>query len=351
MDYKTSLPDFCCPKCKGSLNRTEGEYRCLTCAKKYPVVLGIPDFRIFPDPYIDYEDDYEKGEYLFERYHRLDFEGLVRLYWEITPGVSRERAERFMRRTFSLVDKSAECLRELEALIAERRRGPFGSVLEIGCGTGAFLLAAKQKYDHVIGVDIAFRWLIIARKRLEEAGINLPLVCCCAEYMPFRDQSFDCILADRVIEHVKDQEAVLMECHRVSTRDATLFLATPNRLSITSEPHVCLFGVGLLPRRWMKGYVRLIRGIAYEHIKLLSFRELKRLLRKCRFEDHRVMLPSISEREARRFSIAERIQLAIYNLIKGMPVIRRSLYIIGPAFNVVAFAHKNQPGMVRSECE
>jgi ubiquinone/menaquinone biosynthesis C-methylase UbiE/uncharacterized protein YbaR (Trm112 family) len=331
--------DFCCPNCKGTLALSETAYFCGPCDKSYPIVMGIPDFRVFPDPYIDIEDDWKKAEYLGQHYEELDFVGLVRLYWEITPEVSQDRAERFIRRAVSLTEKGVQSLKELEAA-APKRRSNVEGILEIGCGTGGFLVAAKRKYDDVVGTDIAFRWLVVARKRLQELSVNVPLVCCCAEFMPFRNGRFQIILAEDVIEHVKDQKATLQECHRVLSHDGAVFLATPNRYSLSPEPHVRVWGVGLLPRRWMNAYVRLVKGIAYEGIRVLSFMELKRLLRNCQFEDHRIMLPSISEEERRYFSKLERLQLHIYNTIKRIPVIRAVLYLVGPFFTVVAFRHE-----------
>jgi len=51
------LNDFCCPLCKGGLRDDQAAYYCAACEKRFPVVLGIPDFRVFPDPYIDYENN------------------------------------------------------------------------------------------------------------------------------------------------------------------------------------------------------------------------------------------------------------------------------------------------------
>lgn len=334
------VEEFCCPICKGALSFQENNYACPGCSKKYPVILGIPDFRVFPDPYIDFEDDHNKARYLAEQYHKLDFMGLVHLYWKITPEVSEDRAERFIRRTAALVDKGTECLRLIESLTEPKNLRGFTSVLEIGCGTGGFLVAAKRSYDNVVGADIAFRWLVVARKRLEELKMNVPLVCCCAEHLPFSDAKFDIILAEDVLEHVKSQEDTLVECRRVMTKQGMVFLATPNRFSLTPEPHVRVWGVGFLPRKWMKSYVKLMRGISYENIKVLSFMELKRLLNKCQFTNHRILLPSISYEESQYFSTVQRMQLAIYNIVKQVPVLRLILYIVGPFFNVVVFSGK-----------
>ncbi|MFZ1819680.1 MAG: hypothetical protein WAU44_17245, partial [Nitrospira sp.] len=105
-------------------------------------------------------------------------------------------------------------------------------------------------------------------------------------------------------------------------------------------PHVRVWGVGFLPRRWMNGYVKLVKGISYENIKVLSFMELRRLLNKCLFTNHRILLPSISCEEAQYFSPFQRMQLAIYNVAKQIPVLRLILYVVGPYFNVVVFSSR-----------
>lgn len=315
-------------------------YRCEPCQRSYPLVLGIPDFRVFPDSYIDCEDDYEKAAYLFEQSRSLDFTETVRLYWKITPTVSEDRAERFIRHSFALVDKGIADLKMIEK-VSDSRLGS-QSVLEIGCGTGGFLVAASRRFRQVVGYDIAFRWLIVARKRLEEAGLQIPLVCGCAEYMPFREDGFDLIVAEDVIEHVKDQEATLNECRRVVNDNGLVFLATPNRFSLTPEPHVRVWGVGFLPRRWMDPYVRIVKGIRYQHLRVVSFPELKRLLRKTSFQDHQIVLPSIPEEEIRNFSAFEKVQVAVYELVRKTPVLRLTLYLFGPFFHILCHAHKTE---------
>jgi 2-polyprenyl-3-methyl-5-hydroxy-6-metoxy-1,4-benzoquinol methylase/uncharacterized protein YbaR (Trm112 family) len=335
---RADMDEFRCPYCKGALTAREDRYECAACEKMYPVILGIPDFRVFPDPYIDYEDDRQKAAYLVEQYDKLDFMGLVRLYWDMTPEVSKDRAERFIRRTAALVDKGHECLSLIESLAGGHRLQGCRRVLEIGCGTGGFLIAAKRKYESVIGADIAFRWLVVARKRLQELHIDVPLVCCCAEFLPFARKSFDIILAEDVLEHVRSQEQMLMECQRLMTARGVLFLATPNRFSVTAEPHVHVWGVGWLPRKWMNAYVRFMRGINYDQIRVLSFIELRTLLNNCRLENHRILLPSISPEEAKYFSLPRRMELALYNVVRSIPVVRWILYLIGPFFNVVVFA-------------
>lgn len=337
------FPLFCCPLCKQNLESNVADFYCAECDKRFPIVMGIPDFRVFPDSYIDIEDDYNKAKFLLEKSEadNLDFKGIVRLYWSITPEVSKERAELFTRRMFVLVEKGKQSFGEIENLSSKYKAVKNDSLLEIGCGTGGFLVAAKAKFKNVVGADIAFRWLIVARKRLEELNLDIPLVCCCSEYLPFQDNSFDLTVAEDVLEHVKNQEITLKETHRVLNNEGMVFLGTPNRFSITSEPHVRLWGVGFLPRRLMNGYVKLMKGLSYEHIKVLSFPELKNLLKKSNFDDHHILLPTITDEELKHFSKFEKAQVSLYEFIKKIPIARNILLVFGPFYHILCYAHKN----------
>ncbi|HET6566592.1 MAG TPA: methyltransferase domain-containing protein [Rhodothermales bacterium] len=332
-------PELCCPICKGDLDRRVDAYRCPTCDRTYPVVLGIPDFRVFPDPYISIENDRKKGEFLQANAAHLNFENLVRFYWSITPDATPDLAERFIRKTVLLAEKWSEGIPNVEAQLAEKPR----AVLEIGCGTAGFIAAAAERYEQVVGVDIAFRWLVIARKRLHEAGLDCPLVCACAEYLPFRDRQFDLVFGEAVLEHVRDQPAALKEASRVSLPGGTFYLVTPNRYSLGTEPHVGVWGVGFLPRRWMSRYVELAKGIPYRHLRSVSRFELARLLRKGGFRRIQFLIPQPTSPEVARFSRGEMFQLAAYNLVRRLPLGAYLLHLVGPILNVVCHPENTQP--------
>src|SRR5438128_2224636 len=84
---RTRMPEsvpFVCPSCKGSLTSSPASFFCRRCAREYPIVCGIPDFRLAPDPYIDIEQDRAKGEALFDAGKDRTFEQLLRHYYAIT---------------------------------------------------------------------------------------------------------------------------------------------------------------------------------------------------------------------------------------------------------------------------
>jgi ubiquinone/menaquinone biosynthesis C-methylase UbiE len=209
------------------------------------------------------------------------------------------------------------------------------TLLDIGCGTGGVLVAARHKFKDTIGIDISLQRLVIAKKRFEELNLNVSLLCGGAERLPFRNNWFDLIFAGDVIEHVKDQTASLMESRRVLKKDGILFIATPNRFSVTPEPHVRVWGVGFLPRKWTNKYVKLIKGISYTSIKVLSFFELKKLLKKCFFNDYHILLPSVIEAERDDFSCFEKSLVNIYDWGRKIPIIRFVLYCFGPFFHII----------------
>ena len=176
--------DYVCPVCKGELAHGEDAYSCDPCRATYPVLAGIPDFRIFDDPYIDLEDDRSKAQRIAEEFDRRDFEGLIDFYWSITPHNHPHLVQRYVRHALTAVERGKEALRLLEGSIAHRVSGPDKRCLEVGCGTGGFVVASHERFGHVVGIDIAFRWLVVAKKRLEAAGVSAQLVCCCAEALP-----------------------------------------------------------------------------------------------------------------------------------------------------------------------
>jgi SAM-dependent methyltransferase len=156
-----------------------------------------------------------------------------------------------------------------------------GVSLDIGCGLGSGLFALAGRSRLAIGLDILLSDLLIAKKRFAEAGVdNVAFVCCSALELPFREGGLDLLNAIDVIEHMPEQPQFLAETRRVLRPGGVFFFNSPNRYSLLSrEPHVKLYGMGYLPRRWMEPYVRWRRGCGYRGKRLLSYFELRRMLR------------------------------------------------------------------------
>ena len=164
---------------------------------------------------------------------------------------------------------------------------------------------------------------------------NAQLVCCCAEYLPFPDGRFGLVVASDVIEHTATQEELVSGALRALRPGGLFFFATPNRLSLTPEPHVRVWVVGFLPRWLMPAYVRLVKRLPYRHIRNLSVFEIRRLLRRAGARRYRVLLPRIGARELPRFGPWERRLIRLYHALLSLVPARYGLYLFGPLFHVL----------------
>lgn len=329
--------ELCCPYCKGELEeeaKNGDVLRCTSCGKVFPVVLGIPDLRVFPDPYIDMEADREKGRKIAARFDDLNFEGLVHYYYSITPKVPSQHAQQYTRGLLTAQARAESSIRTWEQLAEDEHASPGTSLLEVGCGTAPLLVAASPRFSRVVGVDIAFRWLVMAKKRVSEAGLEIPLICACAEALPFPEGTFDRVVLDSALEHFHDQKKAISECHRVLRPGSYLFAATPNRFSLGPDPHTGLWAGSLLPEKLVAAYVRRLGGIPPRR-KLFSASSFVSLLQEAGFQVSGVMLPDIPAGQRVQLSWVLNRAVDLYHFLKRRFLFRKVLQWCGPILNVV----------------
>lgn len=323
----TPDPGFVCPRCRGVLAAEPDAWLCAACAVRYPIVAGIPDFRVAPDPWIGLEEDRAKAVRVERAAAGLDFEGAVRAYWELTPSTPSAQAERFIHHVLHARDRTAQWLASLGG-DADAAHGD-GWWLDAGCGT-ADLAAAAGPRARVVGIDVALRWLVVARRRLEEERVPIRLVAANAERMPFPDRAFDRVFSLGMVEHCADSAAFFEEAHRVLRPDGVIRLRTANRFSLLPEPHVGVWGVGFLPRSWADPYVRWRNGERYLHHHPDDARGLRRMLRRSGFRNVRVeAAPMLAAEIGRQSPAAQRLG-AWYERARSTPLVRPLLSVISP---------------------
>jgi ubiquinone/menaquinone biosynthesis C-methylase UbiE len=108
------------------------------------------------------------------------------------------------------------------ALVRFAARNAGASILDLGCGFGAYSSALMQQGRQCIGCDINFEYLRTAHKRLPVVNVDMSL--------PFSDRSFDTVLIFEVIEHVAGIEDVLAEAFRVARKN--VLITVPNSENI-----------------------------------------------------------------------------------------------------------------------
>ena len=99
-------------------------------------------------------------------------------------------------------------------------------LLEIGVGTGSLLPDLAGRAAKVIGVDHSPAMLDEARRRLAADGQNgVELRLGEMTHLPLADGGAGCVVANMVLHHAADPQAVLREISRVLQPDGTLVLA------------------------------------------------------------------------------------------------------------------------------
>jgi SAM-dependent methyltransferase len=164
-----------------------------------------------------------------------------------------------------------------------RRDGPF-RILDAGCGTGQ-MLKCLESHGDAIGIDSSSQAVGYAQergvRRLVRGSLADP---------PFRDGSFDCVVALDVIEHVDDDVGILSKLHEVVKPGGHLVITVPAFKTLWSEHDE----INQHKRRYRAGQLRRLveeAGFDLERVSycntalfvpVLAVRKAKNLLRSVR---------------------------------------------------------------------
>lgn len=103
-----------------------------------------------------------------------------------------------------------------------------GRVLEVGCGLGLYVSKLAEHAAEVVGCEFEGDRARSAAAHLAPLP-NSTVVSAANEALPFCDGSFDVVLTNEVIEHVRDDRLSARELVRVVRRGGRIVLFCPNR--------------------------------------------------------------------------------------------------------------------------
>ena len=327
MTAPVGLAAFVCPSCRGPIaGDGSGAFSCEPCAREFAPVAGMPDLRLASDRYLSLDAERAKAVRLDRVASEpgADVARVASAYYALTDDVVDRRRERFLRHV-----AGAEARGDA---LAAGLLDP-GTILEVGCGTGGFLVAAARRGREVVGVDIASRWLVVARRRLADRGLTVPLVAADAARLPWPDATFDVVAADSLLEHLDDPSSALVEWRRVLRPGGRLVVWSPNRFTLSVDPHLGLWGLGWCPRGVLARYLRL-RGRSEWVPRTLSAAGADRLARSCGLGRVSTGTPAIPRDWARSRPARERLPILAYSVARRLPVARDLLKAVGPLWEL-----------------
>lgn len=111
-------------------------------------------------------------------------------------------------------DEHYNALMFLRGVIAEKN---YQSILDIGCGTGRALIYLKEAFPSLQTVGLE------PVKELGEIAISKDLnpeqiIIGSGQFLPFEENSFDCVTAFGVLHHIEQPKEVISEMFRVAKR-------------------------------------------------------------------------------------------------------------------------------------
>jgi ubiquinone/menaquinone biosynthesis C-methylase UbiE len=328
---------FVCPECRARVEEGEGGYGCASCTRFYPILFGIPDFRVRGDLYLSLEDERAKAARLDEFAAKHDLRELVAYYYSITNDVPDRLAAVF---AGYLVNAPLRARPAIEVL---RSAGPGDTLLDLGCGSGGALVAAADVFQDRTGVDIALRWLVIARKRLEDAGVQATLVCADAEALPFSESSFTHVLAADLLENTGSPATVVRAAASVLEEGGFMYVSSSNRRWIGPHPATGVWAAGLMPARLRSALLRRRHGIdLLRAVSFVSPASLRRMAKRAGLRRLYATPLNIDASPVEHRSALFRRFARVYALLARTPVFRSVLTLAGPVFQSMFVKEKSK---------
>lgn len=111
------------------------------------------------------------------------------------------------------------------------------SVIEVGVGSGYMAVGLAKRGAKITACDITLKNLTSLKSFARVADLqNLSLVCCSADKLPFKDNSFDYFVLNSVLEHIPRESETIDEIGRVLKKGGELMITVPVKYKYIFPP-------------------------------------------------------------------------------------------------------------------
>lgn len=143
-------------------------------------------------------------------------------------------------------------------------------ILDVGCGHGDYLRSVFEKTKHTYGIDPD-------KSALSKNTFIKHLSVASVEKLPFKDNFFDVVVLQWVLEHLPDPETAFSEIHRVLKPGGKVIFVTPNARNYNA------WIIRLIPNRFHGFFTNMLYGRKAEdaypvQYKVNSYKKLAKIL-------------------------------------------------------------------------
>jgi SAM-dependent methyltransferase len=125
--------------------------------------------------------------------------------------------------------------------------GPGTRLLEIGPGTGWMLIHAAQHGFRCAGLELNPELAGFARERARSAAVDVEILVGDIQQRELEPASFDVVVANSVLEHVRDDRRALQHVHRALRPGGLFYFNSTNKFALRSGEYPPLRLYGWLP--------------------------------------------------------------------------------------------------------
>ncbi len=147
---------------------------------------------------------------------------------------------------------SIERGRFVKSIISKIRECKNLKILDIGSGEGGTSKVLSEN-NFIISFDTSK----IRLHRQQNSFSDFNLLCGSSSSLPFKNNSFDVIILQDVLEHLDNREKLIDALNNLLNEDGIIYLSTPNKhslINIIADPHWGLPFVSLFKRENVKKY-------------------------------------------------------------------------------------------------
>ncbi|MFQ5822617.1 MAG: class I SAM-dependent methyltransferase [bacterium] len=181
-------------------------------------------------------------------------------------------------------------------------------ILDLGCGDGGTTLALVERGGKVTAIDFNPKKVQMLKQKALTINSNLVVLQGDAQQLYLKNNSFDWVVLQDILEHLPNPELAVKEVTRVLKQDGSVYLSTPNRwspLNFISDPHWNLPLVSVLPRKTVVFFVTRLfyreNHVRRDFAALLSLFKINRL-----FERENIKLQFVNQKIAAQLFIHPR---------------------------------------------